>query len=42
MTRSARPCGEVIEPMHIPGAGIRIASEFGWITAELAPSEVAR
>jgi hypothetical protein len=26
---------EVIEPLHIPGTGIRIASEFGWITAEL-------
>jgi hypothetical protein len=25
---------EVIEPLHIPGVGIRIASEFGWITAE--------
>jgi SAM-dependent methyltransferase len=25
----------VIEPLHIPGAGIRIASELGWITAEL-------
>jgi SAM-dependent methyltransferase len=28
---------EVIEPLHTPGAGIRIASEFGWITAELDP-----
>ena len=28
---------EVIEPLHTPGAGIRIASEFGWITAELPP-----
>ena len=28
---------EVIEPLHIPGAGIRIASELGWITAELRP-----
>ena len=28
---------EVIEPMHIPGIGIRIASELGWITAELPP-----
>jgi len=28
---------EVIEPLHTPGAGIRIASEFGWITAELRP-----
>ncbi len=28
---------EVIEPLHTPGAGIRIASEFGWITAELGP-----
>jgi hypothetical protein len=26
---------DVIEPLHIPGAGIRIASELGWITAEL-------
>jgi SAM-dependent methyltransferase len=26
---------EVIEPLHTPGAGIRIASELGWITAEL-------
>jgi hypothetical protein len=23
----------VIEPMHIPGVGIRITSEFDWITA---------
>jgi len=23
----------VIEPMHVPGVGIRIASELGWITA---------
>jgi SAM-dependent methyltransferase len=30
---------EVIEPLHIPGVGIRIASEFGWITAELGPVE---
>ena len=28
---------EVIEPLHTPDAGIRIASEFGWITAELRP-----
>jgi len=28
---------EVIEPLHIPGAGIRIASELGWITGELRP-----
>jgi SAM-dependent methyltransferase len=28
---------EVIEPLHTRGAGIRIASEFGWITAELRP-----
>ena len=28
---------EAIEPLHIPGAGIRIASELGWITAELRP-----
>jgi SAM-dependent methyltransferase len=26
---------EVIEPLHTADAGIRIASEFGWITAEL-------
>ena len=26
---------EAIEPLHIPGTGIRIASELGWITAEL-------
>jgi SAM-dependent methyltransferase len=25
---------EAIEPLHIPGTGIRIASELGWITAE--------
>jgi hypothetical protein len=25
----------VIEPLHIPGTGIRIGSELGWITAEL-------
>ena len=30
---------EVIEPLHTPGAGIRIASEFGWITAELRPAD---
>jgi SAM-dependent methyltransferase len=30
---------EVIEPLHIPGAGIRIASELGWITAELRPTD---
>ena len=23
----------VVEPMHVPGVGIRITSEFGWITA---------
>ena len=23
----------VIEPLHVPGVGIRIASEFDWITA---------
>ena len=23
----------VIEPMHLPGVGIRITSEFAWITA---------
>jgi hypothetical protein len=28
---------EVIEPLHIPGTGIWIASELGWITAELRP-----
>jgi ubiquinone/menaquinone biosynthesis C-methylase UbiE len=26
---------EVIEPMRVPGLGIRITSELGWITAEL-------
>ena len=26
---------EVIEPFHIPGAGVRVASELGWITADL-------
>jgi len=26
---------EVTEPLDFPGAGIRIASELGWITAEL-------
>ena len=26
---------EVIEPLYIPRTGIRIASELGWITAEL-------
>jgi hypothetical protein len=30
---------EIIEPLHIPGAGIRIASELGWITAELRPTD---
>jgi len=25
----------VIEPMHVPGVGIRITSELGWITADL-------
>lgn len=25
---------EVIAPLHVPGLGIRVASEFGWITAE--------
>jgi SAM-dependent methyltransferase len=30
---------EVIEPLHIPGAGIRIASELGWITAELCTND---
>ena len=29
---------EVIEPLHIPGIGIRIASELGWITVELRPA----
>ena len=29
---------EVIEPLRIPGAGIQIASELGWITAELRPT----
>jgi SAM-dependent methyltransferase len=26
---------EVIEPSHLPGTGIRMASELGWITADL-------
>ena len=30
-----RALREVIEPLDIPGAGIRIASELGWITVEL-------
>lgn len=30
---------EVIEPLHLPGTGIRIASELGWITAELRPED---
>ena len=30
---------EVIEPLRIPGVGIRIASELGWITAELRPAD---
>ena len=30
---------EVIEPLHTPGAGIRIASELGWITAELRTND---
>ena len=25
--------GEVIEPLHVDGLGIRISSEFGWTTA---------
>jgi hypothetical protein len=25
---------EVVEPMHVPGIGIRITSELGWITAD--------
>jgi hypothetical protein len=25
---------EVIEPLHVPSVGIRIASEFGWSTAD--------
>ena len=28
---------EALEPMHVPGVGIRITSELGWITAELDP-----
>lgn len=28
---------EVIEPLHVPGLGVRIDSEFGWITAERLP-----
>jgi SAM-dependent methyltransferase len=27
---------EVIEPMHVPGIGVRITSELGWITADAA------
>ena len=27
---------EVIEPLHVDGLGIRISSEFGWITANIA------
>jgi hypothetical protein len=30
-----RALREVTEPLDIPGAGIRIASELGWITVEL-------
>jgi SAM-dependent methyltransferase len=30
---------DVIEPLQAPGAGIRIASEFGWITAELRTND---
>ena len=30
---------EVIEPLHLPGTGIRIASELGWITAELGTQD---
>lgn len=29
---------EVIAPMAVPGIGVRIASEFGWITATAAPN----
>ncbi len=28
---------EVIGPMHVPGVGIRISSELGWITADVDP-----
>jgi SAM-dependent methyltransferase len=28
---------EVIEPMHVPGIGIRVTSELGWITADCKP-----
>jgi hypothetical protein len=24
---------EVVEPMHVPGVGVRVTSEAGWITA---------
>jgi ubiquinone/menaquinone biosynthesis C-methylase UbiE len=27
---------EVIEPMHVPGVGVRITSELGWVTADRA------
>ncbi len=30
--------GEVIEPLHVDGLGIRISSEFGWITASSTES----
>jgi len=25
--------GQLLEPMHVPGVGIRVTSEFDWITA---------
>lgn len=28
---------EVIEPMHIEGVGVRVASELGWVTAGVRP-----
>ena len=28
---------EVIEPMHVPGIGVRVTSELGWITADSNP-----
>lgn len=27
---------EVIEPLHVPGVGVRITSELGWVTADRA------
>jgi SAM-dependent methyltransferase len=28
--------GEVIEPLHVDGLGVRVSSEFGWIIADIA------